>query len=333
MSANSSLSQWEIDALLGAARNPEASGAPRPLPASKRNVKPYDFRRPDKFSKDHLRALQDMHGVFARTTAAALSSYLRSATSLNVASAEQAVYGEYVSQLATPTIVHMVELQPLPGHILIETNMQLALAMLDRVMGGTGRVSRPRTDLTDMERAVMRCLSDVLGSGLKEAWSVVADVRPKFAELALTAEFVQAALPGDIVALVILEVRTLGVSGTMSICIPHSVIEPIIGKLSSRAWFAPTRRGGPHDLAGLEAQLHDARVPVSVELGRATMSVRDLVDLGIGDVIRLNRSIDEEVALLIGGRRRFTGRPGTVSGNRAIQVASVVPDDESPGWP
>src|SRR5919199_2059982 len=146
------LSQWEIDALLntissedGAFNVPAAAAATQP----DRAVKLYDFRRPDRFSKEHLRAIQNIHETFARVTASSLSSYLRSTTTVSLSSIEQVVYDEYVHQLDNPTLVNLVELQPLAGRIVVEMNMTLGLAMLDRMMGGPGRVT-PRPELTDI---------------------------------------------------------------------------------------------------------------------------------------------------------------------------------------
>ena len=141
------LSQWEIDALLN------TSAAKTPLPAqavvsrtrrpSDRTIKLYDFRRPDRFSKEHIRAIQNIHETFARVTASSLSSYLRSTTTVSLSSIEQVVYDEYVHQLANPTLVNLVELQPLAGRIVVEMNMNLGLAMLDRMMGGPGPGQHP----------------------------------------------------------------------------------------------------------------------------------------------------------------------------------------------
>src|SRR6266581_1734740 len=147
------LSQWEIDALLnsigsddGAPASPNPSA---PINVLDRSIKLYDFRRPDRFSKEHIRAIQTIHETFARVTASSLSSYLRSATTVSLSSIEQVVYDEYVHQLANPTLVNLVELQPLPGRIVVEMNMNLGLAMLDRMMGGPGQVTSGRNELTD----------------------------------------------------------------------------------------------------------------------------------------------------------------------------------------
>src|SRR5215216_4049990 len=204
------LSQWEIDALLNSLGNEEAASSPGNSGASTasdgRNVKLYDFRRPDKFSKEHIRAIQNIH------------------------------------QLSNPTLVNLIELQPLSGRIVVEMNMNLGLAMLDRMMGGPGQVNHRRAELTDIEMALLRTLGGTVSAALKDGWAAVADVQPVLVETVLNADLVQAALPGDIAALLLFEINTLGLSGMLSICVPHPVIEPLMDRLNTQAWFSSGSR-------------------------------------------------------------------------------------------
>ena len=240
------LSQWEIDALLnsigsddGAPASPNGSA---PTNVLDRSIKLYDFRRPDRFSKEHIRAIQTIHETFARVTASSLSSYLRSPTTVSLSSIEQVVYDEYVHQLSNPTLVNLVELQPLAGRIVVEMNMNIGLAMLDRITGGAGQVNLRRNELTDIEMALLRSLGATISAGLRDGWTAVADLQPVLVETVLNADLVQAALPGDIAALLLFEIHTLGLSGTISICVPHPVIEPLMDRLNTQAWFSSSKR-------------------------------------------------------------------------------------------
>jgi flagellar motor switch protein FliM len=324
------LSQWEIDALLNSIGGEDpgagATGGGTIMPVvSDRTIKLYDFRRPDRFSKEHIRAIQNIHETFARVTASSLTSYLRSATTVSLSSIEQVVYDEYVHQLANPTLVNLVELQPLAGRIVVEMNMNLGLAMLDRMMGGPGAASMRRGELTDIEMALLRSLGSTISAGLRDGWTAVADLQPVLVETVLNADLVQAALPGDIAALLLFEIHTLGLSGTISICVPHPVIEPLMDRLNTQAWFSSTSRksGSEDDRLRLADGIRGARLPIAVELGSTTITLGELLDIRKDDVIRLDRGVEGELPILAGKRARFTGRPGTLGGNRAIQVTGV----------
>jgi flagellar motor switch protein FliM len=324
------LSQWEIDALLNTIGSedvaPGASGGGGPAPSMpERAVKLYDFRRPDKFSKEHIRAIQNIHETFARVTASSLSSYLRSPTTVSLSSIEQVVYDEYIHQLANPTLVNLVELQPLAGRIVVEMSLNLGLAMLDRITGGPGQTSERRGELTDIEMALLRSLGATLSAGLRDGWTAVADLQPVLVETVLNADLVQAALPGDIAALLLFEIHTLGLSGTISICVPHPVIEPLMDRLNTQAWFSTgTRKGGfEDDRNKLVDGVRTASLPITVELGSTIIRLGELLDIAVGDVIRLDRGVEGELPVRVGKRARFLGRPGTLGGNRAIQVTGI----------
>src|ERR1700730_16751940 len=242
------LSQWEIDALLNSIGNDDtptsaAGGAAGVMSTGlARTTQLYDFRRPDRVSKDHIRAIQNIHETFARVTASSLSSYLRSPTTVSLSSIEQVVYDEYVHQLSNPTLVNLVELQPLAGRIVVEMNMNIGLAMLDRITGGAGQVNVRRNELTDIEMALLRSLGSTISAGLQDGWSAVADLQPVLVETVLNADLVQAALPGDIAALLLFEIHKRGRSGNISIGVPHRVIEPLMDRLNTQAWFSKSSR-------------------------------------------------------------------------------------------
>lgn len=324
------LSQWEIDALLNSIGSEDGGSGGTSSSATavaERNIKLYDFRRPDKFSKEHIRAIQNIHETFARVTASSLSSYLRSSTQVTLSSIEQVVYDEYIHQLSNPTLVNLVELQPLAGRIVVEMNMNIGMGMLDRMMGGTGQVTIRRTELTDIEMALLRTLGATISAGLRDGWTAVADLQPVLVETVLNADLVQAALPGDIAALLLFEVHTLGMSGTISICVPHPVIEPLMDRLNTQAWFSSTSRKSTseNDRNKLAESIRDARLPITVELGNTRVTLGELLDIREDDVIRLDRSQEAELPIRAGKRARFVGRPGTLGGNRAVQVTGIPP--------
>lgn len=290
-----------------------------------RSIKQYDFRRPDKFSRENLRAIQNVTAAFARLASSSLTSFLRSSTVIQLDSVEQVVYEEYVSQLANPTIVNLVEMGGvLPGRIILELSLPMGMTLLDRMMGGTGQVEPKQSELTDIEIAVLRRLSTLIVDSLREPWSSVVDVQPMLVETVFAAEYVQAALPADVGSLLKLSVQALGRRGSMSICIPHPVVEPIMDRLTTQVWAGSARRlTQEDDRARVLDRLNEVLLPVVVELGSTEISLAELVELGVGDVIRLDQSADADLKLLVGGLPRLTARPGLASGNRAVQVSGT----------
>jgi flagellar motor switch protein FliM len=184
-----------------------------------------------------------------------------------------------------------------------------------------------RGELTDIEMALLRSLGATISAGLRDGWTAVADLQPVLVETVLNADVVQAALPGDIAALLLFEIHTLGMSGTISICVPHPVIEPLMDRLNTQAWFSSSSRknGSENDRNRLAETIRDARLPITVELGSTTVTLGELMDIREDDVIRLDRSQEAELPIRAGKRARFVGRPGTLGGNRAVQVTGIPP--------
>jgi flagellar motor switch protein FliM len=182
-----------------------------------------------------------------------------------------------------------------------------------------------RGELTDIEMALLRSLGATISAGLRDGWTAVADLQPALVETVLNADLVQAALPGDIAALLLFEIHTLGLSGTISICVPHPVIEPLMDRLNTQAWFSSSSRkhGSEDDRIKLAHGIRGAHLPITVELGSTTITLGELLDIRKDDVIRLDRGVEGELPILAGKRARFMGRPGTLGGNRAIQVTGV----------
>ncbi|MCC7107047.1 MAG: hypothetical protein IT307_18095, partial [Chloroflexi bacterium] len=233
------LSQQEIELLSetippetsapGAGRRIIAPATVAPVPAATgRAVKHYDFRRPDKFSKDHLRALRSVFGSFAALLASGFGSYLRTNVQARLSNVEQVTYDDYLRGLASPTILYIVTLAPLPGQIVLELDLRLSRAILDRLLGGSGQPNPILRELTEIELALLRTIRAVLAGCLREAWSGVYAVEPDLREPTLSPEFVQVTLPGESTIRLALEVALLGVTGHVTLCLPYPVLQPVL---------------------------------------------------------------------------------------------------------
>jgi flagellar motor switch protein FliM len=298
--------------------------------ATEYSLKVYDFKRPDKFSKDQLRAIQMIHEAFARQLSTVMSTLIRSMVTAEVASVDQLAYEEFVNSLVQPTVIGMLEMYPFNGNALVEINPNLVFAMIDRLLGGKGEFTGKARELTDIEKTVIERVLMRMLELLEDSWSTVVDVRFRFESLESNPFFVQVCPPRDMVLLVIMKLRVGEVEGMVSFCIPYFLMEPIVDKLSSQQWFVSTSRKGDDGVReNLLRSLDRVKIPMSFELGHTILSLADVYDLGEGDVIRLDEEVGSDVEVRVGNYVRFKAKPGTVEGRLAAEVTRVVSGAEA----
>jgi flagellar motor switch protein FliM len=299
--------------------------------ATKYDVKVYDFKRPDKFSKDQLRAIQMIHEAFARQVSTVMSTLIRSIVSAEVASVDQLAYEEFLNSLVQPTVIGTLEMYPFNGNALMEINPNLVFAMIDRLLGGKGEFSGKPRELTDIEKTVTERVMMRMLELLEDSWSTVVDVRFRFESIESNPFFVQVCPPRDMVLLVIMKLQVGEVEGMISLCIPYFLMEPIVDKLSSQQWFVSTSRKGDDRVRGnLMRSLDHVKIPMSIELGHTILSLADVYDLAEGNVIRLDEELGSDVEVRVGNYIRFKAKPGTVAGRLAAEVTQVVSRADEP---
>ena len=346
------LSQAEIEALLSSLSS-DGSGDPPPAddPSAPRDgrggglqlaspmgikrearapvaYEPYDFRRPDKFAKDQLRTLQMLHETFARLYAGSLSAYLRVPAQVDLVSVEQIPYDEYIRSL-TNSIISVISLPPLAGQMILEVEFNIVLSMIDRLLGGPGTMTKPTATLTDIEKALTESIIHRAMRDFHTAWEGIAQFNPKREFMETQSQFVQIVPPNDVVVSILFELKVGELRGAMSICIPYMLLKPITSKLSAQRWFATSVKKNTGKYATLLAKrLEQSRIPLSVRLGSAKMSVDEVLDLQVGDVVLLNRTQNEEVEILIGEQVKFRGRPGIKGKKLAVHINRYGTDPE-----
>ncbi|HQQ50479.1 MAG TPA: flagellar motor switch protein FliM, partial [Spirochaetota bacterium] len=262
------LSQDEIDALLTAISTGEADTTDYTAVKEQRKVKIYDFRRPDKFSKDQIRTLQMMHETFARLTTTALSAQLRALVSVHVASVDQLTYEEFIRSIPNPTTLAVINMDPLKGSAVLEIDPSITFTIIDKLFGGTGESTKISRELTDIELSVMEGIIVRILGNLREAWSNVIDLRPRLGNIETNPQFAQIVPPNDMVVLVTLETKVGEVEGMMNLCIPYITIEPVISKLSAQYWYSSIRKGATDENAAIiQSRLESVELPIIVEVG------------------------------------------------------------------
>lgn len=323
------LSQSEIDSLLDALSSGTIKVEEVISDEKKKKVKPYDFRRPNKFSKDQLRTLVMLHENFARLLTTSLSTYLRSMIRVQVASIDQLTYEEFTKSLPNPTVMNVIALKPLEGDIIIEFSPQLAFAIIDRLLGGMGTALDKVRELTDIEQTVIKRVVLKTLSNIKEAWQVVVDLDPFYESTELNPLFTQIIPPSDMIVLVTMDVRIGETFGLMNICLPYVVLEPIINRLNAQFWFARSgQNSSEQSISAIQNRLEQARVRVVVELGHANITVGELMGITAGDVIQLEQSVNELLAVRIGNHVKFRGSPGISGSRMAVQIGQLIQEGE-----
>ncbi|MBS1705883.1 MAG: flagellar motor switch protein FliM [Armatimonadetes bacterium] len=283
----------------------------------------YDFRRPDKFSREQLRTLQMLHETFARLAATSLSAYLRTPVSIDLISLEQVPYEEYLRSINT-SVFTVMSLPPLSGQAVMEMEFQLIFSMIDRLLGGPGRGIN-RNNLTDIEKPLVRQMVERMFSALKTSWEGIVIVNPGIEAMETSSQFVQIAPPTDIVVTILFEVKVGQSRGAMSMCIPYLVLKPITAKLSAQKWFVNTsRKTNQHSRRNMALQLTNAVVDCSIVLGKCRLQVEDFMKIRPGDTLLLEQKREEPLVMLVANTPKYEVKPGLKKKKLVFSVVNSI---------
>lgn len=318
------LSQVEIDALLNALNTGELDVKEIKEEKEERKVRAYDFKIPNKFAKDQLRTLQMIHDNFSRLLQTYLSGYLRSLVQVEVVSVDQLTYYEFSNSMPNPSTLGVVDFMPLTGSILIEISPIISFTMIDRILGGLGQAYEKSRVFTEIELTIIEKIFNQILNLYKDPWKNVADLKPKLKNIETNTQFAQIMSPNETIALVTLNVKIGSVEGSIHICIPHIVIEPIITKLTTKFWFSGlTKETSANEIQNLERRIEKTYLPLSVVLGNAVLNVNDILNIQVGDVILLDKHTNEELEIFIGNKLKFYCYPGLKKNKVAVKITRI----------
>ena len=322
------LSQSEIDNLLAALSSGELDVEEMQEPGDKQ-VKDYDFKRPAKFSKEHLRTLEIIYEHYGRLISTNLPVYLRKNIQVTVASSETVTFSEFTNALSNPVILGIVDFAPLAGNIIMELSPNLGFAMIDRMLGGQGTPLDKNRDFSEIEMTILQRLMVVCMQLMREPWKNVVDINPMMERIETNAQFAQVIAPSDMIAIVSMSVKIGEVEGLMNICLPYFTLEDVMDKLNTKYWYSTMQKDDAEDYEEhIEALIKRIDVPVKAVLGKSQVAVNDFLSLQVGDIIRLDSKVDSEMNIYVGNIRKFTALPGSMKENYAVQVTSVVREGE-----
>ena len=322
------LSQSEIDNLLSALSSGELD-VDDIQGKEEKQVKNYDFKRPAKFSKEHLRTLEIIYEHYGRLLSTNLPVYLRKNVQVSVTSSETVTFSDFTNALSNPVILGIVNFQPLSGNIIVELASNLGFAIIDRMLGGQGvPLERPR-EFSEIEMTILEKIMVICMQLMREPWKNVVDISPVMDRIETNAQFAQVISPSDMIAIVTLNVKIGDAEGLMNICLPYFTLETVMDKLNTKYWFSTMK--DEHDenyQEYLEVMLRKVDVPVKAVLGKSAISVDDFVHLQVGDVIRLDSKVDSDLNVYVGNIRKFTALPGASKDAYAVQVTTVIREEE-----
>lgn len=296
------------------------SFGPRTSPQA--DVQLYDFKRPERVSKDQMRALEALHEGFGRNFGAALSGYLRTIIEVSVAHIEQLTYSEFIHSLPNPTCFNLLKSEQLDGQLCLEISPLIIYPIIDRLLGGSNAdLFIPQRPLTQIEQRLVQRITDRATHHLSEAWTNLTPLTFTVHDFESNPQLVQIVPPNETVVVIGFELKMGDRAGTMSLCIPYNVIEPIMGVLAAQNWFSYQRKGGQEDhLRRLTRNVSGASVEVRALLARTTIKMNDLLGLQVGDVITTDKLCARDVLIQVEEKNKFFAHVGQLRGNKAIRI-------------
>jgi flagellar motor switch protein FliM len=238
---------------------------------------------------------------------------------------EQLTYGEVIKSISTPSCIYVFQMEPLESSVIFDVSPSLIFIMPDRLFGGQGRaVDSTNREMTDIEKTVIYKIIERSLADLKIVWENIGIFSPKIENYEINPQFVQIAPPGDTVVLVTLEVRTRTGSGLMSLCFPFILLESIIDKLSGESWISAQKTTTQETRRMVERELASTNAMLRAEIGSTQLSVRDFLQLNVGDVMVLDKLAQSDLVMYIEDRPKFLGKPGVVGRSKSFQITGII---------
>ena len=308
------LSQSEIDNLLNALSSGELD-VDEIKENSEQTVKDYDFARPSKFSKEHLRTLEIIFEHYGRLLTTNLPVYLRKSVQVEVMNSEAVTYSEFTNALSNPVLLGIVNFAPLHGNIIVEMASGLGYAIVDRMLGGRGDSLDKTREFSEIELLIIE--------------RILLDISPHLERIETNSQYAQIISPSEVIAIITMNIKIGDVEGLMNICLPYITLESVIDKLNTRYWYSNIQN---HDETNyrnaIESLIQKSQIPVKAVLGKSLISVKDFSTLVPGDVIRLDTNVDDELDIYVGNIKKFTALPGSSGDKYAVRITSVVREEQ-----
>lgn len=321
------LSQNQIDELLQSLHDGHISVNELETISTEKKVRPYDFKIPKKFNKEQMKTLSIIYENYGRLLSSYLSGALRSYCKVEVLTIEEQRFFEYSNALEPNILMGVLDMKPLDGSSMVTLSQSVAFAIIDRLLGGPGETYEADRDYTDIELQLLRQVVQTICQLVGNAWENVYALQPEFVRLESNSRQSQLVSPNETVVIVMLDMEIRDVVGNISFCIPYVILEPVLEHLNTRYWFTESHSKDGDEPASRENLLRKVRqIPIELRavLGTTRITLQEALHLQLGDVIPLDRHLDEKAAVYSGKEKWFEGTLGTWRNNRAIRVDRIM---------
>lgn len=287
-------------------------------------IVPYNFRRPDRLSKDQIRSIYLLHDLFAHSLSSSLPLFLRAMSEVNLISVEQQTYGEYLRGLADPTTIYTISVEALRGVFAIEINSSIAFPVIDRMLGGSGDELKEKRAATELELNILESFLNLVTENYEEAWNPIVDFETEVVGRETRPQLLQVVSPNEVVVTIVYQMQIGEAQGSLSICLPIGLLEPIIEKFNPSTYSQSTQTS-PQAVEALISNLSLIEFPVSTELQKISTTFADLMELSEGDVLLTSHRIEKPLMLSIRGEKKFHGRIAALENRMVVQVSDKTP--------
>ena len=321
------LSQEEIDALLEVVdddADETEETIEKPTISHQRQITLYDFKRPNRVSKEQLRAFRGIHDKMARALSSQISAIMRSIVEIQLHSVDQMTYGEFLMSLPSPTSFNVFSMKPLDGTGVLEINPSIAFSMIDRLLGGKGDPYEATREFSDIELNLLDTILRQMMQTLKDAWGPITEIFPTVDVKESSPNVVQIVAQNEIVIMVVMEIIIGHSSGMMNLCYPVISLESILSRLASRDIMLSETSSKKSRNKELQALLGGAKVNVTAMLGETKLMVKEILDLEVNDIIRLDRPADDTVIINVDGREKFLASIGLHRYRKTIEIKEMI---------
>lgn len=324
------LSQDEIDALLTTVSSGDSTPEEDSYDDDKlRSIIAYDFKHPNRVSKDQIRTLENMHDNFAGHYASTLSAVMRTIVDVDLVSVDQITYSEFIMSLVTPSCTYTFSSEPMDAVSLVDFNPTLTFSFVDRMFGGNGKILETERELTGIERSIMSRLAIKLYHDLERAWENIVKLKVEQRSFETNPQFIQIVPPGETVVVVSFQIKLFQSTGLLTVCYPYVSLEPIITKLSAQNWIDATKKKNLDSDRQINLfNLKKVESELTAQLLTTNIKVKDFIRLKVNDIIPSDVKISTPMDIFVNLRKKYSARPGLSGKKRAFQISEIIEEDK-----